>query len=347
MSSLVHSVGNMVEAGVKGLIGLAETYYSSEDEDAPQHGNGNGDDRRHASENEGEGKKVEPVQIRHDRSNTTTSNNNTTYSTSNSSTTSSSIVSKPINQGALVQILDVPSGWIHLQSTYLDGAGTRKVRSFGLKNLADIEVGVIVSSDLGGQILFWTADDERRSPLSAHEPVLMIATSSSSSSVSSTSNSPGTPSLHVTVPPLSTITVHLSFQPSLKETETTPPPRQSSPSPSDGGYTPRIQSTPSQTSSLDVSPVPSIGNSGQSEASSGGSVSGNSNLSVTGSQARNSSQHGQGRKTEPIHRSFSVHGSISIQATESSEDAETPMDARPAFTSTQVLSLPFFATVCR
>lgn len=151
-----------MEAGVKGLIGLAETYYTSEDE-----GSNNGD--RHVDErsNGGEdgsgnvGKKVEPVPIRHDRSNTTSSN--TTYSTSNSSTTSSSIVSKPINQGALVQILDVPSGWIHLQSTYLDGAGTRKVRSFGLKNLADREVGVIVNSDLGNQILFWTADEERMS----------------------------------------------------------------------------------------------------------------------------------------------------------------------------------------
>jgi hypothetical protein len=71
---------------------------------------------------------------------------------------------------------------------------------------------------------------------------------------------------------------------------------------------------------------------------------------VNGS-ARASSQQGQGqgqgRKTEPIHRSFSVHGSISIQATESSEDAETPMALQPSSISTQMLSLPFFATVCR
>jgi len=180
--------------------------------------------------------------------------------------------------------------------------------------------------------------------------VLMIATSSSASSVSSTSNSPGTSTLNVGLAPLSTITVHLSFQPSIS-TESTPLPRQPSPTPSDGGFTPRIQSTSSRTSSLDVSPVPSIGHSGQSE-SSGGSVSGHSNLSVN-AQARAGSQQGQGqgqgqgRKTEPIHRSFSVHGSISIQATESSEDAETPMALQPTFTSTQVLSLPFFATVCR
>jgi hypothetical protein len=161
MSSLVSSVGNMVEAGVKGLIGLAETYYNSEDEDGvPTHengeGNGDGDVDR-------EGKKVEPVSIRlpehqhpHERSTTS----NTSYSTSSSTTSSISIVSKPITQGALVQILDVPSGWIHLQSTYLDGAGTRKVRSFGLKNLSDQGIDVVVQSDLGNQILFWMADDE-------------------------------------------------------------------------------------------------------------------------------------------------------------------------------------------
>lgn len=161
MSSLVSSVGNMVEAGVKGLIGLAETYYTSEDEDGiPSNG-----DMIREGDRDGEGKKVEPVSIRlperererereHERSNTS----NTSYSTSSSTT--SSIVSKPIMQGALVQILDVPSGWIHLQSTYLDGAGTRKVRSFGLKNLSELEVDVVVGSDLGNQILFWTADEE-------------------------------------------------------------------------------------------------------------------------------------------------------------------------------------------
>jgi hypothetical protein len=160
MSSLVSSVGNMVEAGVKGLIGLAETYYTSDDEDGVSiHENreGNGDVG-------GEEKTVEPVSIRlpehpHERSTTS----NTSYSTSSSTTSSISIVSKPITQGALVQILDVPSGWIHLQSTYLDGAGTRKVRSFGLKNLSDQEIDVVVQSDLGNQILFWMADDDRTS----------------------------------------------------------------------------------------------------------------------------------------------------------------------------------------
>ena len=156
-------MGNMVEAGVKGLIGLAETYYTSDDEDGSLNGRNANGGKDGDGQTDGEEQEVKPVAIRHDRSNTTTSNSNTAYSTSNSSTNSSSIVSKPINQGALVQILDVPSGWIHLQSTYLDGAGTRKVRSFGLKNLADTEVGVVVQSDLGNQILFWTAEDERES----------------------------------------------------------------------------------------------------------------------------------------------------------------------------------------
>ena len=104
---------------------------------------------------------------------------------------------------------------------------------------------------------------------------------------------------------------------------------------------------------MDVSPVPSIGNSQSDASSAGGSVSGhstsnsNSNLSVAQGQGQGRSSSQQGRKTEPIHRSFSVHGSISIQATESTREAETPMDARPTTTSTQVLNLPFFATVCR
>ena len=158
MSSLVNSVGNMVEAGVKGLIGLAETYYNSEDEsgdDGPKNGTASGDNTTTPSSN------ARPLPIKHHERSSTNDTAATSYSTS-SSTTSSSIVSKPIvTQGSLVQILDVPSGWIHLQSTYLDGAGARKVRSFGLKNLSDTDVEVTVGSDLGNQILFWANEDEK------------------------------------------------------------------------------------------------------------------------------------------------------------------------------------------
>jgi len=157
MSSLVSSVGNMVEAGVKGLIGFAETYYTSEEEgEERQSAEGRGtrdEDENHAK----------PVPISSgdmERSQTDTTVYSASASTS-SSATSSSIVSKPVMaQGSLVQILDVPSGWIHLQSTYLDGAGARKVRSFGLKNLANKDVEVTIGSDLDNQILFWVAEDE-------------------------------------------------------------------------------------------------------------------------------------------------------------------------------------------
>jgi hypothetical protein len=155
----------MVEAGVKGLIGLAENYYTSEEEsggdDGASDGSASGVNASTPSAN------AKPVPINnHERF--TANDNSTTaltsYSTS-SSTTSSSIVSKPIvTQGAMVQILDVPSGWIHLQSTYLDGAGARKVRSFGLKNLADTDVDVTVGSDLDNQILFWASEEEKREP---------------------------------------------------------------------------------------------------------------------------------------------------------------------------------------
>jgi hypothetical protein len=165
MPSLVSSVGNMVEAGVKGLIGLAETYYTSEEES-----DGGGEARRGSTATEtptrdGQSNQARPVPISSGQRERTHTGNTAYSSSTSSSATSSSIVSKPVTaQGSLIQILDVPSGWIHLQSTYLDGAGARKVRSFGLKNLADKEVEVTVRSDLDNQILFWAADDERKSP---------------------------------------------------------------------------------------------------------------------------------------------------------------------------------------
>jgi hypothetical protein len=61
-----------------------------------------------------------------------------------------------------VQTFDVPSGWIHLQSTYLDKAGgQRKIRSFGLRNLVHRAVDVEVESDLSGMLLLWLGDDDR------------------------------------------------------------------------------------------------------------------------------------------------------------------------------------------
>lgn len=356
----------MVETGVKGLIGLAENYYNSEDEGeegTPRRPLNNGEQKEEKAQTG-----VQPVPIQspsrdrdqdqgHERHSTSAA---TAYSTSPSTTASSSIVSKPIvPQGSLVQILDVPSGWIHLQSTYLDGAGVRRVRSFGLKNLADTEVEVTVGSDLDNQILFWISDDEKgehppQAPPCNGKADECIATSSSSSSVSSVSNNPGTAKLNLNVPALSTITVHLSFHPSKSQADS--PPRLPSPSPSDnGGFTPRLQAAASQPPSLDVSPVPSISkaSSEQSVSSGGGSASGHSNLSVAGSNsnralATSSTSTTTSKRPEPIHRAFSVHGSISIHASEAFGDVETPHGLAPSTpTSTQMLTLPFFATVCR
>ncbi len=51
------------------------------------------------------------------------------------------------------------------------------------------------------------------------------------------------------------------------------------------------------------------------------------------------------RRTDPIHRAFSVHGSISIRAKSTSEENSVSPDA--SHSSQQLLNLPFFATVCR
>ncbi len=62
----------------------------------------------------------------------------------------------------LITTTDVPSGWIHLQSTYLDESGSqRKTKWFGITNLVDQLVEVEVGSDLGNQLCFWVGEDER------------------------------------------------------------------------------------------------------------------------------------------------------------------------------------------
>lgn len=81
---------------------------------------------------------------------------------SSASATSSAFSQMSIAQTKLVELVDVPSGWIHLQSTYLDGnGGERKIRTFGLKNVGTETVQVEIGSDLGGQIVFWKGDDEK------------------------------------------------------------------------------------------------------------------------------------------------------------------------------------------
>lgn len=89
----------------------------------------------------------------------------------------------------------------------------------------------------------------------------------------------------------------------------------------DGGYTPRVKPILSRTNSFELSPV------GLSVSDS--TESGQSLQSVAG----NIRETHVAKRPEPIHRAFSVHGSVSIQAITA--------------TSHQSIALPFFATVCR
>jgi hypothetical protein len=136
MAGLLSDVGNFVEAGMKGLMDLAEGYISPHS-DAEIEG---GSDLSISPPVRPEARPIPIPQ---------------------STISSPMVLDRP--QGALLQTTDVPSGWIHLQSTYLDGCGgQRKVRSFGLKNLINEFVNVELGSDLGGQLVFWQADDDKR-----------------------------------------------------------------------------------------------------------------------------------------------------------------------------------------
>ncbi|OWZ69712.1 hypothetical protein AYX14_04886 [Cryptococcus neoformans] len=212
-------------------------------------------------------------------------------------------------QSQLVQTIDVPSGWIHLQAAYLDGdGGQRQVRPFGLRNLTEEEVEVEVESDLK-QLLFWASDDEKSIP------------SSASSTTSSLSTNAGLPSLQIIIPASSTVTLFIAFQPSVSL-----PPFPLSPlSPidtiDDGGYTPRVKPVLSRTNSSELSPVGLSMSDSTESCQSVQSVAGN----MRGAHVA--------KRPEPIHRAFSVHGSVSIRAITT--------------TSHQSIALPFFATVCR
>ncbi len=145
MANIVASVGSLVEAGMKGLRELADGYYGEE---------GEGE----AEEVDREAVPVtQPVSIQSRRSSDFSS-------TPSSSSNQSSVFSRaPSHPCELVEAVDVPSGWIHLQSTYLDGTGgQRKVRSFGLRNVTERKVEVEIGSDLGGQLMFWAGEDDRR-----------------------------------------------------------------------------------------------------------------------------------------------------------------------------------------
>jgi hypothetical protein len=162
MANIVHSVGGLVEAGVKGLMGFAEGYMSGDDEPAAV-----------AAGTTGHAEPVGPAQpvfpgalMDSDESHhalpvTITPRASNAGAGTSAHSSSSSKPSLP-PQASLVQTFDVPSGWIHLQSTYLDKAGgQRKIRSFGLRNLVHRAVDVEVDSDLSGMLLLWLGDDDR------------------------------------------------------------------------------------------------------------------------------------------------------------------------------------------
>ncbi|WVW85826.1 hypothetical protein I302_107864 [Kwoniella bestiolae CBS 10118] len=321
MSNLVQSLEGLVEAGVKGIMEVLSPT-STNQELPPADGE---------AEIGTEGN-VPPPQPRPLSIPTSSNSNGTAVASTGQGGQIQSKLNLP-KQDYLIQVLDVPSGWIHLQSTYLDGEfgqGQKKVRSFSLRNVVDGEVEVEVESDLEGQLVFWLGEEEK-------------ATSSSASSTSSSSTSAGSPSLHITLPPSTTLTIFFAFQPTHSVPST--PAIDSSPSQiDDGGYTPRVKPVLSRTHSSEMSPVgvgsPSDGRSSEVSSISGGSVAG----SIKGPYSIQAS-----RRPEPVHRAFSVHGSITIRAITSSVSLESVPEIPPAQPNVahQIVNLPFFATVCR
>lgn len=227
-----------------------------------------------------------------------------------------SLASRLAQQAQLVQLFDVPSGWIHLQSTYVDSAGgQRRVRQFGLRNLSSWRVDVEVASDLGAQVVFWPADDDSDS----------VSTTSSASSVTI-----GTQTLNFSIPPSCSAMVYLAFQPTGSGATT---PGSLTPS-SEGGVTPRISASVPR---IEPEPVP-----GGRLPSAGTSIlSDSASTSMSTSSLSVSAGAGSARRSEAINRSFSVHGSILIHAsTPDTGDVLCPP-------SHQNITLPFFASVCK
>ena len=307
MSNIVQSVGSMVEAGVKGLMGFADGYINPElDSDSDEEA---AEETRHEEETSAEA----PHQP--------TAPSVISSGASSASTSSHDAFAQP---ETLVRAIGVPSGWIHLPSTYLDendAGGQRTVRSFGLQNAAEVDVAVEIGSDLGGGLTFWLGDDEKREQ---PQPVLVCADSASappssastSSSISSTSS--GSASLRISIKPTTTARVYFAFQPNLGMATHT------SPTLGEETSTPRVLSGTNHVVDPEISPLTSP--TALSYTSS-----------ESGSAPRSGSLSGPGsalRRNEPIHRSFSVHGLVSIKASASTS-------------AVQLLNLPFYATVCR
>ncbi|WWD18889.1 hypothetical protein CI109_103344 [Kwoniella shandongensis] len=331
MSNLVQSIEGMVGAGVKGLVSMAEGYLSPGSDEQQQTetavSNGNAEE---ATAGDGKAEETSTIPL---PSQPLTINPSNSISSTPATTSQQPITKLALpKQDQLIQTLDVPSGWIHLQSTYLDGngeSGQRKVRSFSLKNLVQKEVEVEVESDLNGQLVFWVGDDDR-------------SARSSSSSTSSVSTTAGTATINLSLPPSSTYTIFLAFQPTPHSQPSTPA-NLDSPSLNDGGFTPRVKPALSRTHSSEIEPIGLP--PGDGRASDTGSISGGSNQSVAGSYR--SGALISTRRPETIHRAFSVHGSITIRALTAGDSAVDDVPLSPPNMSHQIIALPFFATVCR
>lgn len=350
MSHIVQSLEHAVEAGVKGIIDIAEGYLGAggrcgsptTPSDAPPASNvpnGNGDTAPQHLTVSGipdDTSSPIPISLSSDPAVQTSSPTSPTISSVNAP--ASSLAARlALVQHSLVQLTDVQSGWIHLQSTYLDSAGgQRRVRSFGLRNVSSNVVDVEVGSDLGTQVVFWVGGDDAASE------------SSAASSASSQSNSAGSPSITLSIPAGAVTTVFLAFQPSTSRSST--PAGASTPS-SEGGFTPRVLPA---AANADVPPIqggnrlpsPVHSNAASSILSDGVS---NSTISTSGMSVstRDGTTSTSGpRRSDPVHRSFSVHGSILVHATAAQPSEETDVLATPSPVH-QNITLPFFASVCR
>lgn len=313
MSNIVQSLEQAVGASVKGIIGMAEEYLSSGS------GESAGASAAEApSSSDSPSPEPRPIAI---------GSAPGAMSASSSSDTSSRapglLASRLATKDPLIQVTDVPSGWIHLQSTYLDSAaGRNRIRSFGLRNVSSSTVDIEVASDLEDQLVFWSSDDSE-------------AGSSSASSVSASSIcDSGTQDIKVSIEAGQTKTMYLAFRPTTSRPST---PGNSTPS-SDGGFTPKL---PAATGAEEMSPVFGGRLPSTTTATSQGTSLMSDTISTSALSSSNLSQGRNPRRADPVHRSFSVHGSVLVRAT--SQALDTALDPPTG----QDITIPFFATVCR
>lgn len=316
MSNFVHSIENAVGAGVKGIMGIAEGYMSSGSGASSGADSADGASPTSASSSEprpiSQPSAAPPMPM--------VGGGPTGAAVGRPP---HSLASRLANKDPIVQVTDVPSGWFHLQSTYLDSAGGQcHVRSFGVRNVSASAVDVEVASDLEDQVVFWTTDEAEMG-------------SSSASSLSTTSlSSTGIQELKLSLAADQATTIYLAFKPSTS-TPSSPAENSSAPS-SDGGFTPRVAAAPT---SEEMSPV--LGGRLPSATTSQGTSVVSDLISSSALSSSIVSQGSNPRRVDPVHRSFSVHGSVLVHATTRSDGS----DPKPA--ASQDITIPFFATVCR